>query len=140
MADNQSNAQVIPWPFIRYTEMVLNYVEACIALGQEDDARTWLNKIRFRAGMPAIEDAGTALRDRCRNERRIELAFEEHRFYDVRRWKIADVTENKPAGGIIITKNGSNFVYTMGKKANKIRILTSLDNIVCCCEKIPARE
>jgi hypothetical protein len=35
----------------------------------------------------------------------LSLAFEEHRFYDVRRWKIADVTENKPAGGVIITKN-----------------------------------
>ena len=39
LADNQSNAQVIPWPFIRYTEMVLNYVEACIELGEEAEAK-----------------------------------------------------------------------------------------------------
>jgi len=88
LADNQSSAQVIPWPFIRYTEMVLNYAEACIALGEEAEAKTWLNKIRFRSGMPAITDAGTALVDRYRNERRIELSYEEHRYHDARRWMI----------------------------------------------------
>lgn len=103
LADNQSNAQVVPWPFIRYTEMVLNYVEACIALGQEDEARTWLNKIRFRAGMPAITDAGTALRDRYRNERRIELAYEEHRYHDARRWMIPAATVGRGIKAIKVT-------------------------------------
>ena len=44
VADNQSSAQVIPWPFIRYTEVLLNYVEASIELGDEGEARKWLNK------------------------------------------------------------------------------------------------
>lgn len=87
--DNQSGAQVVPWPFIRYTEVVLNYAEACIELGEDDEAKTWLNKIRFRVGMPAITETGTALRDRYRNERRIELSYEEHRYHDARRWMIA---------------------------------------------------
>lgn len=91
LADNQSSAQVIPWPFIRYTEMVLNYAEACIEVGEEDEARNWINKIRFRAGMPAINDSGDDLRDRLRNERRIELAYEEHRFHDGRRWMIGEM-------------------------------------------------
>jgi hypothetical protein len=90
LPDNQSNAQTIPWPFIRYTEMVLNYAEACIELGQDAEAQTWLNKIRFRAGMPAITETGDALRQRLRNERRIELAYEEHRYHDGRRWMIGD--------------------------------------------------
>ncbi len=92
LADNQSSAQVIPWPFIRYTEMVLNYIEASIELGDEATARTWLNRIRFRSGMPAVTDAGTALKDRYRNERRIELAYEEHRYHDSRRWMIPTTT------------------------------------------------
>ncbi len=92
LPDNQSNAQVIPWPFIRYTEVVLNYVEACIELGEEDEARNWLNQIRFRAGMPAIIESGTALRERYRNERRIELVYEEHRYHDARRWMIPTQT------------------------------------------------
>ena len=89
MIENQSGSQVVPWPSIRYTEVVLNYVEALIELGEEDEARTWLNKIRFRAGMPAITESGEALRDRYRNERRIELVYEEHRYHDARRWMIA---------------------------------------------------
>ena len=92
LPDDQSHAQVIPWPFIRYTEMVLSYAEACIELGEEDEARTWINRIRFRAGMPAITDAGDALMDRLRNERRVELAYEEHRYHDARRWLIAPST------------------------------------------------
>jgi len=92
LPDNQSNAQIIPWPFLRYTEAVLNYIEACLATGDEAEARNWLNKIRFRAGMPAILDAGSVLVDRYRNERRIELAYEEHRYYDARRWMIPQTT------------------------------------------------
>ena len=92
LADNQSSAQVIPWPFIRYTEMALSYAEAAAETGEEVEARNWINKIRFRAGMPAITDAGTALKDRIRNERRIELAYEEHRYHDARRWMIASTT------------------------------------------------
>ncbi len=92
LADNQSSAQVIPWPFIRYTEMALSYAEAAAETGDDAEARTWVNKIRFRAGMPAITDAGAALKERIRNERRIELAYEEHRYHDARRWMIAPTT------------------------------------------------
>ncbi len=92
LVDNQSSAQVIPWPFIRYTEMALNYIEASIETGDEGEAISWLNKIRFRVGLPAVTDSGDALRDRYRNERRIELAYEEHRYHDARRWMIASET------------------------------------------------
>ena len=92
LVENLTSHQVIPWPFIRYAEAVLNYVEASIELGQEDEARTWMNKIRFRVGMPAVTDTGEDLKARYRNERRIELAFEEHRYHDARRWLIASET------------------------------------------------
>lgn len=92
LADNQSSAQIIPWPFIRYTEMALSYAEACIETGDEAEARLWINRIRFRSGMPAINDAGAALKERLRNERRIELSYEEHRYHDARRWMIAPTT------------------------------------------------
>ncbi len=89
---DQSTWQQIPWPFFRYTEALLNYVEACIELGQDAEARAWLNKIRFRSGMPAVTESGDALRQRYRNERRIEMAFEEQRYHDARRWMIASST------------------------------------------------
>lgn len=92
LVDNQSSAQVVPWPFIRYSEIVLNYVEASLETGDEGEAVNWLNKLRFRVGMPAITDSGSALVERYRNERRIELAYEEHRYHDARRWMIAPET------------------------------------------------
>jgi hypothetical protein len=78
-----------PYIQIRYAEVLLNYAEACLALGEEGPARSAMNGIRQRAGMPDIEDRGEALLERYRNERRVELAFEGHRFFDVRRWLIA---------------------------------------------------
>lgn len=92
IVENLSSHQIIPWPFIRYAEIVLNYAEASIELGQEEEARNWINKIRFRVGMPSISDTGAALQSRYRNERRIELAFEEHRYHDARRWLVAPET------------------------------------------------
>ncbi len=76
------------WPRIRYAEVLLNYAEACIELGDDAEARTYINMIRDRAGMPSVTESGAALKERYRNERRVELAFEEQRFFDVRRWLI----------------------------------------------------
>jgi hypothetical protein len=88
-----SMPQFVPWPFFRYTEAVMNYIEACIELGETDNAVLWLNRIRFRAGMPAVTaTSGTALRDVYRHERRIEMVYEEQRYHDARRWMIAPET------------------------------------------------
>ncbi|MDJ1483841.1 RagB/SusD family nutrient uptake outer membrane protein [Cytophagaceae bacterium YF14B1] len=100
---DQNTWQEIPWPFFRYTEAMFNYAEACIELGEDEEAKTWLNKIRFRAGMPAITESGDALRQRYRNERRIEMAYEEQRYHDARRWMIASETLGQKAGIINIT-------------------------------------
>lgn len=91
VVDNNTR-QYIPWPVLRYTEAVLNYVEACIELGDNSNALTWLNKIRRRSGMNDLTVTGDALRQRYRNERRVELAYEEHRYHDARRWMIAPTT------------------------------------------------
>lgn len=96
--DAQYVKQDLPWRFIRYTEVVLNYAEACIGLGQDAEARQYINMIRKRAGMPEITESGQALVERYRNERRVELAFEDHRFFDVRRWMIAPSTFDNAKG------------------------------------------
>ncbi len=80
--------QEVSWRYLRYTEVLLNYAEACIELGQDAEARTYINMIRTRAGLPGVTESGTALRDRYRNERRIEMMYEDQRFFDVRRWVI----------------------------------------------------
>lgn len=78
------------WPYIRYGEILLNYAEAQYYLGNEEITRQYLNLIRKRpsVNMPDVTDTGAALEKRLRNERRIELYAEEHRFLDIRRWKI----------------------------------------------------
>jgi hypothetical protein len=108
--DHRSVAQEIPWPFFRYAEILLNYAEACIELTQYQDARDALNQIRRRAGMPEFTAllTGVPLRDEYRNERRVELAFEEHRFFDIRRWMIAPQVMNENAKGIEISVQGTN--------------------------------
>lgn len=100
---DQNTRQQIPWPILRFTEAILNYVEACIELGEDEEARTWLNKVRFRAGMPAVTESGPALRERYRNERRVEMAYEEQRYHDARRWMIADETIGQKAVRMNIT-------------------------------------
>lgn len=88
--DPVGNKQTSPWRFLRYTEVLLNYAEACIALGQEGEAKTYINMIRKRAGLPDINTSGTDLIKSLQHERQIELAFEELRYYDLRRWMIGE--------------------------------------------------
>jgi starch-binding outer membrane protein, SusD/RagB family len=89
---DQNTWQEIPWPNIRVTEVVFNYVEACIGLGQEQEARDWLNRIRFRAGLPATTAGGDELWQLFIHEKRKEMVHEEQRYYDARRWMIAPET------------------------------------------------
>ncbi|MFD3000604.1 RagB/SusD family nutrient uptake outer membrane protein [Pontibacter toksunensis] len=87
--DHQYIKQTLPFRRFRYAEILLNYAEACINLGEYEEALTYINQIRARSGMPPVTETGEALMERYRNERYIELAYEEHRFFDVRRWMIA---------------------------------------------------
>ncbi|WP_027137021.1 RagB/SusD family nutrient uptake outer membrane protein [Gaetbulibacter saemankumensis] len=109
------------WVLFRYAEVLLNYAEAMNeAYGPEDPsifgktARQAVNEVRSRVGMPAFPSGMSKeeFRAKLRNERRVELAFEGHRFWDVRRWKIGpettaiykmDVQQNG-TGGFIYTK------------------------------------
>lgn len=101
------------WILARLGEIYLNYAEAEFNLGHEATAREYLDKIRERAGINVpLTETGTALRDRIRNERQVELCFEGHRYYDVRRWKIAEVTDNKPVRQVIITRDANTGVKT----------------------------
>jgi hypothetical protein len=100
---DQNTWQQIPWPILRYTEMVFNYAESLIELGDNANALLWLNKVRFRAGMPALTETGDALKQRFRNEKRVEMYLEEQRYHDTRRWMIAPTTLGRKANGINVT-------------------------------------
>lgn len=94
----------------RYAEILLNYAEALIELGDNNNAAVYINMIRNRAGMP---DFTGNITEALRYERQIELAFEGQRWNDIRRWKILlekltdargiDIVEKNEDGDITVT-------------------------------------
>jgi hypothetical protein len=118
-ATNQGNS---PYIYFRYAEILLNYAEAEYFLGNEPTSREYLNMVRSRPGvdMPAITESGTALLTRIQHERQIELCFEGHRYFDVRRWKTAPVELNKLPKRMDIVKDLATGVktYTVNTREN----------------------
>jgi hypothetical protein len=108
---NHGNKPNRTWIFFRLGEQYLNYAEA---LNESDgpvgDVYEYVNRIRRRVNMPDLP-AGLskdAMRDAIRHERRVELAFETHRFFDCHRWKIAEVTDNANMYGLDVEGLGYN--------------------------------
>lgn len=103
------------WIHFRLAEMILNYAEAVNeAQGPTNEVYTAMNLIRNRVTMPVLPTGLTQveMRERIRNERRIELSFEGHRYWDARRWNIAKDVFNRKMRGMKILKAGSTFTYT----------------------------
>lgn len=115
-------------PIFRYAEVLLNAAEALNEAGRTSEAYEYVDQVRARVGMPGYREMGLSqdkLRERIRNERRIELCFEDHRFFDERRWKLfegvtAASEQNKPyyqqvynLYGVQITPNAGT-VYNYG--------------------------
>jgi len=95
--------------WIRYAEILLNYAEASLELGDHGTAATYINMIRNRAGLPDFKgDITKALR----HEREIELFVENIRWYDIRRWKILDEVMEPELYGMDITEVTENGVTT----------------------------
>lgn len=114
---------------MRYAEILLDYAEAVNEAENSPNARmkavVQLNRIRKRAGITQPLDAADynqeTLRERIRKERRVELCFEEHRFFDIRRWKIANTVMNRPATGIAI-ENGRYVRTILDKRSYNERM------------------
>jgi hypothetical protein len=102
--DIQKGYQDLTLRWIRYGEILLNYAEASIELGQEDEGKVYLNMLRKRAFMPDISTTGSALMADYRNERRIEMVYEDQRFFDVRRWMIGPAAYHDVHGVQIVYK------------------------------------
>lgn len=107
------------WIHLRMAELYLNKAETLYYTGDEEGAREALKPVRQRAGMPAVTATGTDLLEAIKNERRIEFAFEEHRYFDVRRWKEAPKYFGSTVHAITIKK------YPDGKKTYEVDKLRS---------------
>ncbi len=132
LAINTNATAVTTWIHFRYAEILLNYAEAMNeAYGPNEDplgygltALAAINQVRARTSVrvPNLSNMdAVTLRDRIRHERRVELAFEEHRFWDVRRWKIAASTIGAPLNGVKVIRNSSGqFTYTPFVVENRV--------------------
>jgi hypothetical protein len=126
---NAYSSHSTDWLIMRYADLVLGYAEALNeSAGPTTDVYNALISIRKRAGIEA--GAGSLyglkagmtkeeMRTTIQNERRVELAFEESRYWDIRRWKLAETTMNQPRTGISIVKLGTTLNY------NPINVLTT---------------
>ena len=71
------------YPVTRYADALLMYSEALMLLNQKNDALPYINLVRTRAGVPVLTDANALTIDVILHERRMELAFEGHRYFDL---------------------------------------------------------
>jgi len=119
---SKGQTSIRSWVYMRYAEIILNYVEA---LNEADNVANnativaQLNILRNRGNLKPLSTADkNLLKDKAemrkyiKLERRIELAFEEHRFWDLRRWKDAETVLNQPVKGMRITRNATTGVFT----------------------------
>lgn len=121
-------------PIIRITELYLNYAEAAseaygpttIVPGYSMSAEMALNEVRNRVSMPKIDSKYTvdadALRPRIKNERNVELCFEGHYYFDIRRWKDAPQVMSTPMIGLDIEKVPVSANYPTGYKYSRVEL------------------
>lgn len=112
----QGQSAIHSWIIIRLGEIYLNYAEAMNEAYGPDakgiygkSACEAVNEVRGRVGMPdVVADSKEEMREKIRHERRVELAFEDHRFWDVRRWMTAPDDLNAPLKGVKVTRLSYN--------------------------------
>ncbi|WP_199138001.1 RagB/SusD family nutrient uptake outer membrane protein [Pedobacter sp. ASV12] len=128
-----------PWVIFRYAEVLLNYAEALNeAQGPVPAVYTYINMVRQRTGvaLPALQSTNAAgngyvpatkeaMRLRIQNERRVELCFEGHRFFDVRRWSKGEEFFNKPVTGMRITRNAANGTFSYERFTVENRVFSA---------------
>ena len=128
--DNHTGINYRNWIIIRYAEILLNYAEALNESGEgtREEVLNILQPIRDRAGITAKLTARIDLqtkeerRNFIRKERTVELAFEDHRAWDVRRWNVAEEALARPIYGMSITQSNGSLVYT--RKVSQKRVFT----------------
>ena len=126
----QGQAAQHNWVAYRYGEILLNYAEAmneafgpdAVPEGYTMSARQALQQVRDRASskLPKVvaSDKET-FREAVKHERRVELAFEDHRYWDLLRWKDAMDVLNKPVLGVAVSRNGEGWSYKVQEVATR---------------------
>ncbi|MDR1455571.1 MAG: RagB/SusD family nutrient uptake outer membrane protein [Tannerella sp.] len=122
MLDETSNANIdertgTDCPVFRYGEVLLNLAESAFELGRTDEALDAVNQIRDRAGIARKTSVDM---ETIRHERKVELFFEGHRYWDLRRWRMAVDKLSKPGSGV-------RFILDYDTRKYKISVLNDYD-------------
>ncbi|MBC8034654.1 MAG: RagB/SusD family nutrient uptake outer membrane protein, partial [Chitinophagaceae bacterium] len=122
-----AQTSVHSWIYFRLAEIYLNYAEALNEYSPGNaDIKIYYDRVRNRPGvvMPGLPTAlsQSEVRDKIRNERRVELAFEDHRAWDVRRWMVAPSALGAPLRGVTITRIAATnkFTYVPNVVENRV--------------------
>ena len=110
---------------LRYADVLLMYAEVENALGNDSEARWALNQVRNRVELPNVTASGTKLRDAIRLERRLELALEGNRLFDLRRWKDDN---GKAAICNVMGPNGSFVNYNLHESTDPYETTNQKEN------------
>ena len=113
--DLNSKPSTQTWIGIRMAEVYLNRAEASFMLNDVSGANADVRKIRERVGLPYNDKSGADLMASIRQERKIELAYEGHLYWDMRRWRLAQAAYSGPNSrvhGFKIVKEGATTTYT----------------------------
>lgn len=124
--DHERNFSKTDYIIFRLGEILLNYAEASFELNKPNDALWAVNEIRKRAGMPEYTSID---REKIRKERRVELAFEGTRYFDIRRWRTALDDLNKDFHGLLYVLDGSSIVEGKYDILNQKFYLFMLDKV-----------
>jgi len=108
---DEYNENIFVW--IRYPEVLLNYAEASMELGDIETASSFINKVRNRVGLP---DFTSDIREALRYERKVELFGENVAWYDIRRWKLLEENFEPILYGVDITEVTNNGVTSTSWK------------------------
>lgn len=114
-----------PWVMIRYAEVLLNKAEAAYRLDDPNTANECLRQIRSRVDLPYSTLSGEDLWNAIRKERKLELAFEGHYFWDLCRWEVlVDELNGTTVHGFKVTSEGANSRYEYIDCDEQTRIYT----------------
>ncbi|MFD2599013.1 RagB/SusD family nutrient uptake outer membrane protein [Sphingobacterium corticis] len=105
------------WQIFRYAEVLLNYAEAAFELGLTSEAVSAINQVRDRAGISLLT---SLTREKIHHERRVELAYEGHRYWDVRRWRTA-------VRDLSVRWSGLRYILDFETKKFQVQILNNFD-------------
>ncbi|MDR1097714.1 MAG: RagB/SusD family nutrient uptake outer membrane protein [Tannerella sp.] len=113
------------WQIFRMAEVYLNMAEAAFELGRTAEALEAVNKVRERAGISLLASVD---REKIRHERRVELAFEGHRYWDVRRWRTATVDLSREFSGLRYVMDYNS--YKAGELKYRLIVIDRIDGAV----------